>query len=93
MSSIRRMENPSGRAALAGKLRPPTRSSGRFAALQIEGNRVTNELLQGNGVDRVTFLDVDRPSALPIKAGVDEACWVLQSGVLENVNLTMFVYL
>jgi hypothetical protein len=46
-----------------------------------------NEVIQGTFVNLVMFFDVDGMPDLPVKAGVEETCRIVQSSTLEEGQL------
>src|SRR5882762_9129782 len=55
--------------------------------MEIERHCSTDELLQGRFIDRVAFVDVDGAPDIPVEAGVEETCRVLQRSSLGKCHL------
>src|SRR5207245_2260694 len=56
-------------------------------ALEIERHCSANEILQGSLIDRVAVVDVDGAPDIPVEAGVEETCRILQRNSLGKCHL------
>jgi hypothetical protein len=58
----------------------------------ILGHRGLHKRLERARVDRLPFVDVDRPSRVAFQAGIEEARWVWDAGPPGERELTTFLY-